>query len=255
MSNLTALANHFFMLIKQADPMKDPLVRSEKVLPEVTEEIDDLIKDSLQLVILLHRAFADFSNEAQNLAGDDKYLATKLSEQVISELDEIEDTLQSPHLLEFDLNTESTLIDSLDSSLSMIRMALNLVKPVPVPAPHYYSEYEKVRWEGKAPPPAFKALDPKVHKWVSELQENFDKMHDLAMRQSEFMERYFASKPIRMTEQEEKNPDEFSYEDIHPDYDDGPEYFSDEAAWNEIEDDEALAKRLELEEQAEKEDW
>ncbi len=167
----------------------------------MTEELDEVVKDSLHLVILMQRAFMDFMREAETSVGEKRELGTKMAEQVLFELQEIETNLQSPHLLEFLLNSETGILDTIAQDLSMIKMALNLVKPHP----------------GEATPEAFRDLDQRVFKWLSELELNIDQIADQAFGQSEFMEHYFMSPRKKLVEQVDTDVDQIVPEDVHPD--------------------------------------
>jgi len=205
MSHLIRIAHKFASILKKSDE-HDPLLKhpgqvEQYIDPEMTEELDEIVKDSLHLVILMQRVFMDFGQTCEMAAGEKRELGCKLAEQVLFELQDIETNLQDPHLLEFVLNTESGILDTIAESVAMIAMVLNLVRPAT----------EKM-------PEAFKDLDQRVFKWLDELKENITKIADQSMGQSEFMERHFAVEPMGMKEQVDTDVDQILEEDIHPDH-------------------------------------
>jgi hypothetical protein len=196
---LIKLAKRFSVILRKNadDPNNDPLLRTNpaRIEPELTEDIDDLVKDSLHLVILLQRAFMDFADQCQE---DKNSFGSKLAENALLELEDTEDALNNTELLNFDLNTESGYLDVLTNNVGMLKSVLDLTLG-----------------GGDSP---FKKLDQKVHKWVNELTENIDKLHDKTMAQSPFMERYFAEPQTKMLEQVNTDVDQILEEDIHPDH-------------------------------------
>lgn len=203
---LASVAALFMSLLKNADPIRDPLYKhtpglGERVEPEMTEELDELVKDSLHLVILLQRAFQQFRKESSN------EMAHKLVDNALIDLEDIEEALTNPELLNFDLNLEAGLLDTVDQNASMLKGVLDMLLD-----------------NGKLAP-EFKGLDLRVFKWINELIENTDKLYDKAMGQSSYMEGNIADRPMRMVEQDERDVDQIDPEEIHPDYDD-PDYLS-----------------------------
>lgn len=209
---LTRIARKFALILNKlgSDLMTDPLLKhpgkkEQYIDPEMTEDLDEVVKDSLHLVILMQRSFMGFMQECEKSTGEKKELGGKLAEQVLFELQEIETNLQSPHLLEFLLNTESGILDIIAEDLGMIRTALNLIKPT-----------QEVQYGPVKMPEAFKDLDQRVFKWLSELEENITNIADQAMGQSDFMEQHFAVDPLQMREQVDTDIDQINREDIHP---------------------------------------
>lgn len=206
---LSRLARRFALTLnKKADDndpfLKHPGQKGQYIDPEMTEDLDDVVKDSLHLVILMQRAFMEFASVCDTASGEKKELGSKLAEQVLFELQEIETNLQNPHLLEFLLNTEAGILDTIADDISMIKTALNLIKP----------------WGSKEIPEAFKDLDQRVYKWLNELEENVTKLADESMGQSSFMEQHFAVEPRQMKDQMDEDIDQINREDIHPDHPD-----------------------------------
>lgn len=210
---LKQMSYKFTQLISNGgEPLKDPLLKKNIIKPETTEEIDSLIQDSMNLVTLLQREFSELKEQMPETG-----ITNKLAKNVLIELEEIETILQSPEILEFDLNTETMTLDAAFNAANIINVALK------------YAAGEI-------------KLKPDVYSWSKELKENIEKISDLAMEQSTFMERYFAVNQKRMVERDERDIDEIDPAEIHVDYDD-PEYFSDEAILNELEVKEQLEKK------------
>lgn len=175
----------------------DPLLKDnkdqKKIEPEITLEMDEIIQDCLHLVILLQRAFQEF----YELAGR---TGKQLSTNALQELSEIEEGLNSPSLLNYDLEFGSEL-DSLDHGANMIQMALELT-----------------RQPNGEIMPGFEKLNFNVYRWVNELIENLDRLHDQAMSQSTYFEENLSDQPRRMTTQEDLDIDQITEDDIHPDF-------------------------------------
>lgn len=210
---LRKIAVKFSKIIKSSDHSpNDPLLKGDypggnpRIEPELTEEIDDLVKDSLNLVILMERAFIEFQKDAVD---NDNELGQKFANNALLDLEDIETALTNPALLTYELDVESGLLDSIDHNASMLKGVLDMTL-----------DHGKIA-------PEFSALDRRVFGWVNELIANADKIHDLAMSQSEFAEEVIADKPVRMVERDLRDPDEISIEDIHPDYDDTLNDFED----------------------------
>lgn len=210
---LNKLARKFTLILKKRadefDPLlKHPGTKEQYIDPEMTEELDEVVKDSLHLVILLQRSMSEFAANAYAASGETKELGSKFADKVLSELQEIETNLQNPALLEFELNTEKGLLDTVAKNVEMIQAVFNLVKPHP---------REKM-------PESFKALDQRIFKWLDELSENVVTLADRAMAQSPFMDRHFSEHPMQMREQVDMDVDQINREDInsdHPDFDPG----------------------------------
>ncbi len=207
------IANKFASILRKKAGedflLKHPGKTESYIDPEMTEELDEIVKDSLHLVILMQRSMMDFMKSCEHATGEKKEMGGRFAEQVLFELQEIETNLNNSRLLEFILNSESGILDTIAGDIGMIRTALNLVRP----------------HANEATPEAFQDLDLRVYKWLEELEENITKLADESMGQSEYMEEQFAVEPRKMREQVETDVDEIAREDIHPDYPDfEPEY-------------------------------
>jgi hypothetical protein len=151
---LNKLAHKFTLILKKyADEF-------EFTDPEISEDLDGVIKDSLHLLILLQRSMSEFSLYCHNATGETKELGGELADTVLSELQEIEANLQNP-----DLINKEDIAHQIVQSITMIRSALELIRPNP---------REKM-------PESFKTLDQRVFKWLNELEENIFKLVDQPM--------------------------------------------------------------------------
>lgn len=214
--SLTRVARKFALILSKtaADPMEDLLLKHPNSMedmyvdPEMTEELDGIVKDSLHLVILMQRAFSDFLKICE-AAGGSKDLGLDLAEKVLFELQEVETNLQNSSLLQFNVNMEDSILHTIAEDISMIQRVLELVKPYP----------------GAKVPASFRDLDQKVFSWLLELEENIASIADKAFGQSDFIEQIFAEPKSQMSEQIDEDVDEISREDIHPDHPDfAPEF-------------------------------
>lgn len=205
MKPITALAYKFDRILKTADTTNifktKENTNTGTSYTERTEEIDDLIKDSLNLIILMQRSFQDMHKSCSSSHGEAKELGSKLAKESLFELQEIETALEDPKLLEFDRAEEWGALNNISGSIMMLENTLNLIKPI-----------------GDQHSPIFKHIDLRIYKWLNELSDNIDKLQDKAVDNAPFMEQHLYTQPKRMLEQDPKNIEEVSSEDLHPDF-------------------------------------
>jgi hypothetical protein len=199
---LSKIARRFTIIInKRADFMNDPLLKKspEKnyIQPEMTPELDEVVKDSLNLVILLERAFRAFQKES---IATGNLMGRKLADNALIDLEDVEELLGNSELLDFDLDSESSYLDVMGQDISMIKGVLDMIN------------------EGGSVLPEFRKLDHRVYGWIAELMENCEKLHDQSMSQSEFYDTKYQQEPLRMLEQDSRSVDEIDPEEIHPDF-------------------------------------
>ncbi len=205
----------------------------------MTEEINDLVSDSLHLVILMQRAFTDFLRLCDQSSGAKKVIGGDVMEKALFQLQEIETNLNNEYLLEFDLNQKvQDIIDIIFEDIGDVRKEIA-----------YTNKYEDL----------FSGFDKRrIEKWLGELEENIGKIEDLAMRQSPVADSFYGERrhggPLRLHEQDPRDPDEIGYDAIHPDMKGEEEFLSDVAYENTLPDDTNVKRDEQIRRKREEED-
>lgn len=203
--SLVSVARKFSSILAYSD--------IEELSEEIAPEFDELVKDSLRLVILMERSVQDW---AKDLDPDSNERAHKIGGHLLLDLEDLEDALNN-----------SQLSDDTSGVLEMVKHNTNLLG----------STLELTRGRHGKADPGFETLDLNMFKWLNELMDNTDRMQELVAP--------------TMT-QNERNVDEIDPEDIHPDYND-PLYMSEIAYENaELKDDSQVYNKRRLKEDMEK---
>lgn len=198
---LSKLAIQFTKTLKkQAIEAKEDLLFKDtprggkRIEPELTEDLDQLVQDSMHLVILLQRALEDFKEVAET---HNSYIGLQTASSALLDLEDVETALNNPKLLEHDLELDYGNLDVVFQNAENLKSTLAKSK--------------------NSISGIFSKLNPNVYRWSSDLLDNADKIRELSLQQSDYLNEQIGN-PHRLSEQDVRVPDEISEEELHPDF-------------------------------------
>lgn len=194
LSKLTKLADRFIKMVKANEWEQDPLYRSnpydresKRIQIEVTEEMDELIQDILSAVVLLRREFNDILKEKGK-----KSPVGELIVSIMEHLDRLESSMS-------DETTFNYYIESMKSPLSTAYRATSDIVNTLTNNGHIL-KYDMRN----------------VAQWLNDIRDNIDKLHDLIIRQSDWLASRFRAQ--NLLEKVDIDVDHLTRDDLHIDY-------------------------------------